>query len=157
MYLGRYTVKETNTLPGYSGDPTAYTATLSYEGGSKPAVRPEEGIISYRDARQKVQISAIRKDKNGNPVPGSIIGLYAKDDIVNGNGDVLVRKDTLLETQQADAGGAARFTADLPCGWYYVKELIPAYGYKAVPGQTDVDASATGDGAYAVHRNAIIR
>ena len=90
-------------------------------------------------------------------MPGSIIGLYAKDDIVTETGEVLARKDTLIETQQADAGGAARFTSDLPCGWYYVKELIPPYGYEAAAGQVDIDASATGDGAGYIHRLAVIQ
>lgn len=158
MYLGKYVVKETNTPTCLVKDETQFNATLSYKDDTTPVVRADEGRIFYTESRQKVSVSVVRRDSNNLLVEGSIVGLYTKDDIVTENGDVLVRKGTLIETQQTDASGTAQFTADLPHGWYYVKELIPAYGCDAYTGSIDVDLSAKeSDDTFLLHQTVVIK
>jgi hypothetical protein len=84
-------------------------------------------------------------------LPGSIFGLYTKDDIVSEDGTVLIRKDTLIETKQGGANGSVYFESDLPLGWYYVKELMAPYGYTAYSGQVDINASARDDGRSTIY------
>lgn len=51
-----------------------------------------------------------------------IFGLYAKEDILSQQGEVLVEKDTLLEKKATDENGQLTFDSDLYHGKYYVKE-----------------------------------
>ena len=152
MYLGKYIVKETSTPQGIVEDATEYTATLSYKNDSTPVVRADEGRIVSSDSRQKVNISVNRKEADNTAIEGSIVGLYAKDDIVTENGEVILRRGSLIETQQTNKQGIARFSSDLPHGWYYVKELIPAYGHQVYEKSIDVDMSANADSSFNYHK-----
>lgn len=50
--------------------------------------------------------------------------MYAAEDMVNADGTVVVKKDTLIEKATTGNEGTAKFTADLPVGFsYYVKEV----------------------------------
>ena len=53
----------------------------------------------------------------------------AKEDILSQQGEVLVKKDTLLEKKATDEKGQLTFDSDLYHGKYYVKEEVRKPGY----------------------------
>ncbi len=55
--------------------------------------------------------------------------MYAKEDILSNQGEVLVEKDTLLEKKATDENGQLTFDSDLYHGTYYVKEEVRKPGY----------------------------
>ncbi len=73
----------------------------------------------------------VKQDKETtNPLPGGIFGLYADEDILNADGAVVVKKDTLIEKVTTNGEGKAAFTSDLPIGFgYYVKEVQAPENY----------------------------
>ena len=72
-----------------------------------------------------------------------IFGLYAKEDILSQQGEVLVEKDTLLEKKATDEKGQLTFDSDLYHGKYYVKEEVRKPGYLPNEEIWEVDASYT--------------
>ena len=76
---------------------------------------------------------------------GAVFGLYAKEDIVNKDGKVIVKADTQIERGVTGKDGKVTFTSDLPLGQYYVKEIEAPKGYVKSDKIFDVDASYQGD------------
>ena len=74
---------------------------------------------------------------------GVIFGLYAKEDILSQQGEVLVQKDTLLEKKATDENGQLTFDSDLYHGKYYVKEEVRKPGYLPNEEIWEIDASYT--------------
>ena len=72
---------------------------------------------------------------------GVIFGLYAKEDILSQQGEVLVEKDTLLEKKATDEKGQLTFDSDLYHGKYYVKEEVRKPGYLPNEEIWEIDAS----------------
>ena len=59
-----------------------------------------------------------------------MFALYAGSDIANADGNVVVKKGTLIEKLTTGADGKAAFNADLPIGFsYVVKEEQAPQGY----------------------------
>jgi len=91
--------------------------------------------VSYYNERQKIEVSIEKTDSvSKEAIAGVVFGLYAKEDIVSVQGDVLVEKDMLIEQKSTDEAGKLTFASDLPHGSYYVKELLRAPGY--LPNET---------------------
>ena len=74
-------------------------------------------------------------------IEGAVFGLFAKEDIVNKDGKVIVKADTQIERTVTGKDGRAAFTSDIPLGQYYVKELEAPKGYVKSDKIFDVDAS----------------
>ena len=76
--------------------------------------------------RQKVQITVTKTDsETKEALEGAVFGLFAKEDIVNKDGKVIVKADTQIERTVTGKDGRAAFTSDIPLGQYYVKEIEP--------------------------------
>lgn len=89
-----------------------------------------------------MSVSVEKKDSvTGEKLEGVIFGLYAAEDIVSNQGEVLVEKDTLLEKKATDAKGILTFDSDLPHGKYYVKEEVRKAGYLPNEEVWNVDAT----------------
>ena len=89
-----------------------------------------------------MSVSVEKKDSvTGEKLEGVIFGLYAGEDIVSNQGEVLVEKDTLLEKKATDKNGNLTFDSDLPHGKYYVKEEVRKAGYLPNEEVWKVDAS----------------
>ena len=113
--------------------------TLTAEDDTQAVVY--EGV-TYKNERQKVSVSVEKKDSvTGEKLEGVIFGLYAGEDIVSNQGEVLVEKDTLLEKKATDKNGNLTFDSDLPHGKYYVKEEVRKAGYLPNEEVWKVDAS----------------
>ena len=93
---------------------------------------------------RRVSISVEKKDAvTEEKLEGVIFGLYAKEDILSQQGEVLVEKDTLLEKKETDEKGQLTFDSDLYHGKYYVKEEVRKPGYLPNEEIWEIDASYT--------------
>ena len=126
--LGRYYIVEKETSHGYVLDNEPRYVDLTYRDQDTPLVTYS---ADWQNARQKVQVEVLKKEKDSDKVlSGAIFGLYAADDIVSSKGKVLLAKDTLIELKTTDEDGKIQFVADLPVdSRYYIKELAAPDGY----------------------------
>lgn len=125
LHLGTYVVTETKAPADYVCKGESKTVTLSYAGQN---VEVAVGNVTFANDRQKASVSVVKQDDTTkNPLPGGIYGLYAAEDIADVSGNVVVRKDTLIE--KATTGNDV-YQADLPINHsYYVKELQAPVNY----------------------------
>ena len=126
--LGKYYVKEKETANGYVLDGTAREIDLTYRDQDTAEVTYSS---DWQNNRQKAEVKVLKKEKDSDRVlEGAVFALCNKEDIVNANGDVILKADTVIEEQATDKEGKLTFTADLPIGYtYYVKETSPAPGF----------------------------
>ncbi len=126
LYLGKYRIVEVKSPFGMllSGE---QTVELVYAG---QFVELTDVSASFYNDRQKVQISlekVIETDETFD-IGGDrtvTFGLYAADELKASDGSV-IPADGLIEIIQFSTSGAGSFTADIPFGSYYVKELQSA-------------------------------
>lgn len=127
--LGTYYLKETKAGEHFVLNPEQKEFTLTAEKDTQAVVYES---VSYKNERQKVEVTVDKKDSvSGKPLEGVVFGLYAGEDVVSAQGEVLVEKDTLLEKKETDAKGRVKFDSDLYHGKYYVKEERKLPGYLA--------------------------
>ena len=126
--LGKYYVKEKETANGYVLDGTAREIDLTYRDQDTAEVTYSS---DWQNNRQKAEVKVLKKEKDSDRLlEGAVFALCNKEDIVNANGDVILKADTVIEEQATDKEGKLTFTADLPIGYtYYVKETSPAPGF----------------------------
>lgn len=128
LHLGTYVVTETKAPADYVCKGESKTVTLSYAGQN---VEVAVGNVTFANDRQKASVSVVKQDDTTkNPLSGGIYGLYAAEDIADVSGNVVVRKDTLIEKATTGNDGNAVYQADLPINHsYYVKELQAPANY----------------------------
>ena len=128
LHLGTYVVTETKAPADYVCKGESKTVTLSYAGQN---VEVAVGNVTFSNDRQKASVSVLKQDDTTkNPLSGGIYGLYAAEDIADVSGNVVVRKDTLIEKATTGNDGNAVYQADLPINHsYYVKELQAPENY----------------------------
>lgn len=128
LHLGTYVVTETKAPADYVCKGESKTVTLSYAGQN---VEVAVGNVTFANDRQKASVSVVKQDDTTkNPLSGGIYGLYAAEDIADVSGNVVVRKDTLIEKATTGNDGNAVYQADLPINHsYYVKELQAPVNY----------------------------
>ena len=128
LHLGTYVVKEAKAPDSFYNGSEEKSVTLTYAGQNKKVVFAD---VTFNNERQKADVSVVKQDKDTKkPLKGGIFALYASDDIRNADGTVVVKKGTLIEKATTGADGTAKFTADLPIGYFYsVKEDQAPEGY----------------------------
>jgi uncharacterized surface anchored protein len=128
LYLGTYVVKEVQAPENFYNAGEEKKVTLTYAGQNEEVVFSE---TTFTNERQKAEVSVTKKDKDTtNPLSGGIFGLYTASDITDVNGNVVVKKGTLIEKATTGNNGKASFKADLPIGFSYsVKEEQAPTGY----------------------------
>ena len=137
--LTSYYMKETIAGDHFVLNPEQKEFTLTAEDDTQAVVY--EGV-AYKNERQKISISVEKKDAvTEEKLEGVIFGLYAKEDILSQQGEVLVEKDTLLEKKATDEKGQLTFDSDLYHGKYYVKEEVRKPGYLPNEEIWEIDAS----------------
>lgn len=128
LYLGKYTVIEKTAPNGYVHNTAKYDAELTYAGQNVSVTSTELSV--YND-RQKISISLkkiMAEDKkfsigNNGEITSVRFGVYAGEDIIANNGDV-IPKDALITFANCDKNGSIVFDCDLPIGFkWYVKEI----------------------------------
>ena len=92
-------------------DDTPIDADLSYIDQNTKVVFAGMDVTNER---QKVQITVTKTDsETKNALEGAVFGLFAKEDIVNKDGKVIVKADTQIERGVTGKDGKVTFTSDL--------------------------------------------
>ena len=155
--LGKYIIRETVAGDGYilnteEKEFEISTNTLDaeeiVEGEiQKTAVNKEEG--EFINERQKAVIKIFKTDVDNTEkrIANAEFSIYAKEDIINRDGEVIVEKYSLVGIAETGENGVATFEEDLPLGLYYVKETKSPYGYKTNDRIIEIDATYAGQEA----------
>lgn len=140
--LGRYYLVESATIDGFVLDSNPIYADLSYVNQDTKIVYAGMNVTNER---QKVQVTVIKKDHaTKKHLSGAEFGLYAKEDIKNSDGKIVIAAGTQIEKIVTGEDGTAAFVSDLPLGWYYVKEIKAPAGYVKSDETIEVDATYKG-------------
>lgn len=144
LVVGKYYVKELETPLGFVFDSDiSYSFELQYDETATQVINVEmTGDAAIKNARQKINIYLVKKDSK-NPdktLAGAKFALYTAEDIVV-NGEIILAKDTLVNTAVSGENGIAVLGEGLPLGKYYAKEIAPPAGYEKSDEIVYVDAS----------------
>ena len=126
--MGKYYVKEKETAEGYVLDGEIREIDLTYRDQNTAVVAFS---TDWQNNRQKVEVTVTKTEKDTDRVlEGAVFALCAKENIVNTDGGIIMKADTVIEERITDEEGKLVFEADLPTGFsYYVKEVVPAPGF----------------------------
>ena len=131
MPLGKYYVKEVVAGEGYVLNKEIKEIEFTYQGEKVAVVYKDTG---YLNERQKAEISIIKVDEiTGEPLEGAEFGLYTRE------GEEDNYKYILIEKVVTNAGGSAKFSADIPHGKYYIKETKAPEGYELIESYQEVN------------------
>ena len=122
LNIGTYVVTETQAPDKLVCTGESKTVTLSAAGENEEV---SFSTATFTNDRQKAAVSLVKQDgETTQLLAGAVFGMYAGNDIVSADGNVIVRKDTLIEKVATGTDGKAGYTADLPVNnSYYIKEL----------------------------------
>ena len=135
--LGKYQVVEIEAPKGFVLCEEPFQVELTYKDDHTDMVY---GNADFVNERVKTKLSVIKTDGvTKNPVEGATYGVFAKEDILDVNGEVAVKAETMVDTAVTTASGQAIFAADLPLANYYVKEVESPEGYVMDDMVYDVD------------------
>lgn len=152
--LGEYEIRETESPQGYQKENQVKTIKLEFHNDNNEV---ETASTTIHNIRQSTNIgkpsSSMNPEENDigiyktdaetdKPIPGTIFGLYAAEDIIGLDNTVLVEKDTLIEKATTNQDGYAKFTSDLPISKYYILEIKPATGYISNQERIEIDATS---------------
>ncbi|MEG2507219.1 MAG: SpaA isopeptide-forming pilin-related protein [Longicatena sp.] len=140
--LGSYYVQEIEAPKGFVLNDEKHDVDLLYKDQETPIISKSTAI---QNKRQKVDVSLMKKDfDNDTPLSGAIFGLYAKEDILEIKGSVVIKAGTLIEKQTTNEKGKIEFVSDLPLGKYEIKEIQAPIGYSSSKEVIQVDATYRG-------------
>lgn len=144
LHLGKYVITETASIDGFVLNTESKTIELSYK---DQTVEVQYASTTVTNNRQKVSVDVFKKDgETKKPLADASFGIYAGNDIIDFYGNVVLKKDSLIETLVTDANGKAVFNADLPAlNSYYVRELKAPTGYVGVDTKLDCIFVTVGD------------
>ena len=140
--LGFYEIVEVTAPEGFALCEEAKDITLTYEDAFTEVVYSGAEFVNERI---KTKLSVIKTDSvTTYPVAGALYGVYAKEDILSVDEEVLVEADELVDVATTNEEGIAAFCADLPLGLYYVQEIESPQGYVLDETMYDVDFTSQG-------------
>ena len=132
LYLGNYYAVETAVPHGFIIDDTPLPFSLVYEDQYTALVSAETGLYNER-TRGEISLlktaEVVELDADGNityvqtPAKDIVFGLYARDDILNADGEVIITAGSLMDILITDENGEAVSTRDIPFGAYFIREL----------------------------------
>ena len=140
--LGKYKVTEKTAPDGFVLNERSQEVELTYKDQNTSIVFDD---TSFTNERQKVELSVLKEDaETSTPLSGALFGLYAKTDIHDAAGNVVVEADELVCKAASTEDGVAVFDADLPLSEYHVKELKAPIGYASSDEIVEFDATYQG-------------
>jgi len=140
--LGDYSVREILAPDTFVLSGEVKNVSLKYKDQNTAIVFDN---TSFTNERQKVDINVYKKDaENDIGLLGATFGLYAKNDIKNYKGDVVVTAGTLIESVTSNTEGKVHFTSDLPLTNFEIKEEQAPIGYSSSKEVIKVDATYRG-------------
>lgn len=122
LFPGEYYIKEVSVLPLYTLDSSSTSFSISSNN--------TDNIVNLSIINKlkkckvdifKYYLSNEQKEKKI-PLKDAKFGLYAKNDILGGDGNIIIKKDSLIMEKYSDGNGEIIFN-DLLYGDYYLKEL----------------------------------
>lgn len=127
--LGKYYVTEVKSPTGFVLDGVEYDFELAYEDQENQLVITELDVFNSWQSI-KVNLTKVGEQQNGEYAPLSNVkfGLYSKQDIQLSD-NVVLKADTLIQTQTTNQDGELSFETKLPLGTYYVKEISANENY----------------------------
>ncbi|MCR0158705.1 head-tail adaptor protein [[Clostridium] innocuum] len=140
--LGKYKVTEKTAPNGFVLNEKSQEVELTYKDQNTSIVFDDS---SFTNKRQKVELSVQKEDaETSTPLSGALFGLYAKTDIQDAAGNVVVQADELIYQTDSGEDGIAAFDVDLPLSEYYAKELKAPIGYASSDEIVEFDATYQG-------------
>lgn len=120
--LGKYTVKEEETLYGYViPDKNTWDIEFKWNDAKTDVVSnstkdtDKEGNLNIKNERAKADVEINKKDMTADlGVADTVFNLYTKNDIYNADGELLLKADELVTTVKTDKNGKAAINTDLP-------------------------------------------
>lgn len=154
--LGKYKIVEKETLYGYVlPEKNEWTVEFTWDNKDETFVydssgtTDKNGLLTVKNERAKPALMVTKEDsKTGKTVSDTVFGLYTSHDIYNAEGEVIVRKDTLLTMVTTGSDGKATVDSDLPLmSEGYEPETESETIEKDSAGETDKkeDKSSSGD------------
>ena len=141
--LGRYYLKEIETAEGFVLNGTPIMAELTYVDQNTPVVYAQNLVFNER---QKVSVTVIKKDAvSRKRLEGAVFGLFAKEDILDSNGQTAIEADEMVEYAATNFDGKITFVSDLPLGEYYLMEMEAPEGYATSRKIYEINARYQGD------------
>lgn len=126
LYLGKYEIQEITAPHGMVLNGTIQTVELTYA-GQEVAITETAGNLYNERQNVKVSLSKVLEQNElfGIGMNGELknitFGLYAKTDLVAGDGTI-IPAGGLIEIVTFDENGLAAVSTDLPLGSYYLQE-----------------------------------
>ena len=140
--LGSYEISEKQAPDGFVLNGKSQEVELTYKDQNTSIVFD---AASFTNERQKVELSVLKEDaETSTPLSGALFGLYAKTDILDAAGNVVVKADELIYRADSGDDGIAAFNVDLPLSEYYAKELKAPIGYASSDEIVEFDATYQG-------------
>lgn len=140
--LGNYSVREILAPDTFVLSSEVKDVSLKYKDQNTAIVFDN---TSFTNERQKVDINVYKKDaENDIGLFGATFGLYAKNDIKNYKGEIVVTAGTLIESVTSNTEGKVHFTSDLPLTNFEIKEEQAPIGYSSSNEVIKVDATYRG-------------
>lgn len=137
--LGKYTVKEIIAGDGFVLNTVEKDVELRYRDQLTPIVFDQ---VNYVNVRQKVEIDVVKKDfENSTRLYGAVFGIFAKQDIIDYKGNVVIKKGDLVYTARTNSNGHAHIDTDLPLSKYEIRELQAPIGYSSTDEVFEIDAT----------------
>ena len=125
--LGEYSVMEIEAPYGFVLSDEIKNVSLKYKDQNTAIVFDN---TSFVNERQKLEINVFKLDEDdGKLLEGAEFSLYAKEDIMNYKGEIIMKANELIETATSDESGKATFKTDLPLLDFLIKETKAPKGY----------------------------
>ena len=152
LHKGEYRIVETAAPAGYlitdeEGNPKEFTMTME---DSEETIRMQDYYKEVSDERQKlaVEFKKVFEDyeyTNGTEERHAVFGLYAKEPILNYEGNTTIDTGDLVDIIEVDGDSVKESQADLPEGKYYLKELYASFPYSISDKEVDVNLEYDGN------------
>ena len=133
LYLGRYLVKEVETVDGFFIGSSEYEIELGYKGAD---INIYTENITANNERQHFKMNFTKTFETNEMYPNVeaykdvVFGVYAAEDIKDSNNEVMLEKDSLVDCIAIDEDGNGMSDVDFPANTkWYLQELKTAEGY----------------------------
>ncbi len=145
LYLGRYYIKEIDSLNGYLKDPNKYEFNLTYQNQNTEVVVKTFNLTNYLQKGKivinKVGEKLVNSNYESTPLANVKYNVYALEDIKS-NGSLVYQKDQLVTSLITDSKGHAE-SSNLPLGKYYAVEVSAPNDYVVDSKRYEVTLTAT--------------